>query len=207
MPISYKGLIVDLSHNDKITLGAFTDMKKAGIAGVILKASEGAHWQDPNYHEWVVRARSTGMLVGHYHFGTNVDSSLQFDNFVEAVGDFNDDDLYVLDWESAGSTNTMTKSQAENFIGRLRTAIGRKPCIYSGEAFWNSHCDGVSPCKMWIAKYSSRKPVIAQGTVGLWQFTGDGQGPMPHSCPGVKGNAVDLSRYMGKMPIKEWWCA
>jgi hypothetical protein len=31
----------------------------------------------------------------------------------------------------------------------------------------------------------------------LWQFTGDGIGPKPHSIPGIVGSGIDINSYEG----------
>ena len=40
----------------------------------------------------------------------------------------------------------------------------------------------------------------------LWQFTGDGVGPAPHSAPGIIGTGIDINSYDGQDAdlVAEW---
>src|SRR5512138_426467 len=59
-------LVLDLSNNNPNP--NFWRLKRAGVKGVMLKASEGATFTDPVFKDWAARARKQGLHVGGYHF-------------------------------------------------------------------------------------------------------------------------------------------
>jgi hypothetical protein len=56
----------------------------------------------------------------------------------------------------------------------------------------------ISPRILWLAQYGPR-PVTPRNwpSAWLWQFTGDGLGPKPHSLPGIVGFGIDINSYEG----------
>ncbi len=94
---------------------------------------------------------------------------------------------------------------AVEFLHYLEGITGRRGAIYSGNrlkenigklgpldrAYITSH-------RLWLCQYGP----VAKLPPGfskwwLWQFTGDGVGPMPHSVPGISGSGIDLNTFIG----------
>ena len=52
--------------------------------------------------------------------------------------------------------------------------------------------------RLWLAQYGPR-PVTPRNwpTAWLWQFTGDGVGPKPHSIPGIIDSGIDINHFDG----------
>ncbi|MFZ1152332.1 MAG: GH25 family lysozyme [Xanthobacteraceae bacterium] len=62
-----------------------------------------------------------------------------------------------------------------------------------------SRIDGyLAAHRLWLAQYGPR-PVTPRNwpSAWLWQFTGDGVGPKPHSVPGIVGSGIDINSYEG----------
>ena len=75
-------VIVDLNHDNEID---FKKIKRAGIAAVIHKASEGATFRDEKYLPRRKLAIEAGLLWGAYHFFSSRDVYDKGDNFLNAI--------------------------------------------------------------------------------------------------------------------------
>src|SRR5215469_689695 len=91
---------------------------------------------------------------------------------------------------------------AKEFLLRVEDAVGRKPVLYSGSLIkqqLGSRIDGyLAAHRLWLAQYGPR-PVTPRNwpSAWLWQFTGDGVGPRPHSVPGIVDARIDINHFDG----------
>ena len=194
MPI--KPFVADLSHHNRIT--SFVAARKAGLVGVILKATEGSTYVDRTYLDMRKRAEDAGLLVGAYHFATNAPVKQQVEHFLSHIGEHADNVLLALDYEPAARGRTMKIEQAAEWLRLVGKKSGQLPKLYSGhliketlpkyDAFFAKH-------DLWLAQYGA-KPVCPKSwdNYWLWQFTGDGMGPKPHEYPGL-GKNIDLNTF------------
>lgn len=192
-------VVADIYHGD--TVSSLRIAQTSGLLGVIHKASQGTSVTDPAYAQRRAAAADAGLLWGAYHFATNEDPAAQVRHFLDcAKPDKNT--LLALDFEPNGN-HTMTLSQAHEFLAGIQQQIGRKAVLYSGnliketlpgiDEFFGSH-------RLWLAEYGPIAKLPASWSkYWLWQFTGDGIGPGPHSFPGIPGagGALDLNTYNG----------
>lgn len=192
-------MVVDLYHGD--TVSSFKLAAAQGIRGVIHKASQGTTVTDPAYASRRLAAKTAGLLWGAYHFATDEDPKAQLTHFLSCAKP-DKDTLLALDFEP-NKNNTMSLNQAHDFLFALEASLGRKAVLYSGnliketlpgiDSFFGSH-------RLWLAEYGpvAKLPASWQ-SYWLWQFTGDGIGPGPHTMPGIPGSggALDLNFYNG----------
>lgn len=196
--MAFKPVIFDGYNGDRIR--SFTAMRKAGIQLCILKATQGVTYRDPSYDMFCDRAVEAGMLIGAYHFGVDADGVKQADAFLKRcrVGQ-----LMVLDFERY--KDPMTVSQAEAFLARVQQVTGKLPVIYYGEYLKSSVQAGlvgkkslIWQCRGWVSQYGPKLVPIAGIDTVMWQYTGDGEGPMPHRVDGCDNDA-DLSVWVGNL--------
>ena len=88
--------IIDISHYQGVEFNNMAALKSAGVVAVILKATQGLRYVDPEFHQRKEAAQKAGLLVGAYHFGVLADAKKQLEHFVSTAGD---DVLHVLDVE------------------------------------------------------------------------------------------------------------
>lgn len=135
------------------------------------KATEGTT-VDPTYAAHVAHARSAHIpVIGAYHFGVNMDAKQQLDAFLKAAGNVQ---AFALDVEGS---NPMTENQARYFLAGLKNA-GHRAILYhseSGFPHWGQDLN-------WVAKYSSKQPVIPWN---FWQY-----GPAAHNVDGDRFNGT-----------------
>ncbi|HET9374328.1 MAG TPA: glycoside hydrolase family 25 protein [Chthoniobacterales bacterium] len=192
-------LVIDLSHYDPVQ--DWDALKASGVIGIIYKASQGQTYRDKTYAKQRALAAQHGFLWGAYHFADGTDVTGQVENFIRCANPVAND-LICLDFEENGDS-TMTLAGAKGWIQTLEKELGRpnQVVLYSGnliketlgtrsDPFWSAH-------RLWLAQYGSspswpptwEKP-------WLWQFTGDGQGPEPHTMPGCADD-IDVNSYAG----------
>lgn len=203
--------VVDISHYTKIT--SLLDAYNAGIWGIISKATQGTHYVDPHYagrRKWLGET-APNMLWGAYHFGTNADVKLQAEFFLDCVGDAKGV-LLALDWEDEPAHgNDMSVDEAAEFVQIIEKETGQLPAVYGGK-FLKERAGPyghsvLNKCRLWLSHYNAH-PVLPPGFSKIWlhQYTGDGVGPTPHSCPGFIGDMLDLNVYAGTQDqlVSEW---
>lgn len=190
--------VIDIYYGDDLSAKDFKTIKEDGIIGVIHKATQGTTFKDRAYKERKKMALDNGLLWGAYHFANSQKASDQLDFFMSVVGD-DKDMLYALDYEP-NRNNTMTLAQAKTFMSGMDKATGRLGVVYSGnliketmtepDSFWNKH-------RLWLAQYSAKfKCPPGWDKPWLWQYTGDGMGPKPHTLVGIK-DVLDMNMFYG----------
>ena len=125
-------LIADLSSNQGSV--DFARLKKAGVAGVWMKVTEGATWEDPDWAPRARAARKAGLRVGGYHFARpdHNSATVEAHHFVEKLGVVGRRDLKpILDFE----TEPGIESWARTFNHVVRDLTGLIPGFYSYPAF------------------------------------------------------------------------
>ena len=106
--------------------------------------------------------------------------------------------LLALDHEDA----RVPLIDAKEFLLRVEYAVGRKAVLYSGflikEQLGNRIDSYLAAHRLWLAQYGPR-PVTPHdwSRAWLWQFTGDGVGPKPHSVPGIVDAGIDINHFDG----------
>jgi len=196
--------VVDVSHWTKlINLQKTAD---AGIWGIIAKCTQNNNYIDTKYKSFHTETLKTGMLFGGYHFGTGKNPIQQADWFLKNAN-FDEHTLVALDYEKNPTGPTMSGHQLVEFLSYMEKQLGRKIIIYSGNLLKEvlddlSAADQLYICshKLWLAQYGPKaKLPPGFNKYFLWQYTGDGIGPSPHSVPGLGGESggLDLNIYDG----------
>lgn len=197
--------VIDIDHGDSVH--DFAAAKSFGIRGVIHKATQGSHFVDGQYELRRKMAADAGLLWGAYHFNDGTDPVVQAKHFCVAA-DPDDATMVVLDFEDYRSN--MTVSGAITFLKELADLVGRRPVLYSGNRI-KKYVVGLNTVDLaflgsidlWMCEYGAIVRMIDDNhrplpwsAPFLWQFTGDGIGPMPHQIPGV-GSPADVSHFGG----------
>lgn len=206
--MSFKPLIVDLSHHNNVT--SYVDMKKAGIIGIIHKATQGTNYVDARYALRIKRARETGLLVGAYHFATSDKVEDQVSHFLHTVGS-DKDVLLCLDFEPNTTGGSMSLRQARDWLELVKEKTGQLAVIYSGsmmkETLGNKKDEMLAKHKLWLCQYGPKAKVPANwDNFWLHQYAADGEGPQPRKVAGID-DYPDLNRHYADDPVllkKEW---
>jgi GH25 family lysozyme M1 (1,4-beta-N-acetylmuramidase) len=191
--------VVDLSHWDTVT--DYGALKAAGVTGVIYKATQGSSSTDATYNDARIKALRAGLRWGAYHFGDNTDVSLQVANFLGYAA-IDEESLFCLDYEPYTGSQ-MNVVQAKQWMTLVENGLGRvgESVFYSGNLIKEDLGSKIDPFfgarRLWLAQYGSTAVVQASwSTYWLWQYSGDGEGPDPHTVDGISGNC-DCNSYAG----------
>ncbi|MFC6883556.1 MULTISPECIES: glycoside hydrolase family 25 protein [Actinomadura] len=131
-----------------------------GLDFVIVKATEGRSYKNPERAQQVARARRAGCVVGFYHFlhgrrGLRPARIVAQARYFVAHCGAEDGDFLALDWETDPKGRRATSAQKDKF---LRTVKKLRPkhriVLYCNRDLWTRkstgdyHADG-----LWIADY------------------------------------------------------
>ncbi|MDN4079614.1 GH25 family lysozyme [Paenibacillus polymyxa] len=177
-------------------------VKADGISFDFIKASQGHRYIDPTFTANAKGARAAGVLLGAYHFvdATNVEAAKaearHFAEVLEQVGGGKTLDLPpVMDYENNPGklSKTLISAVALAFLLELERITGRKPIIYTGNAFATNFNASLGGYPLWIARYSETR--VPSDTVtwkrwDIWQYSDSGK------VAGIIGN-VDMNEYDG----------
>jgi hypothetical protein len=120
----------------------------AGLAFVVVKATEGTGYLNPRHAAQVATGRAHGLVVGHYHFIRPGNIAAQATYFLQhaspAAGEF-----LVLDWEDRG----VTDNAKDAWLKAVQAKAPRsRVLLYCNRDFWLTR-DDTSYCAdgLWIA--------------------------------------------------------
>lgn len=201
---------------------------------VIVKATQGTGYVNPQCnHQWDL-AGSLGKLRGLYHYagGGNPASEAQY--FVNNIKNYVGQGILILDWESYQNASWGNTNWARQFVDEVHHLTGVWPLIYVQEsALWQvANC--ANTCGVWVAKYASMSwnswavpnMSVSAGAFGAltgWQFTGgdmdrsiwyvdaDGWNRLASSNSEAKtvtkGGSLDSVHFNGDQVVFEGWYA
>lgn len=126
-------MIVDLSANNAEP--DWRALKRAGIEGVWLKATEGRTYDDPDFAGWRAAANRVGLRVGAYHFArpdrNPFEAAEEAEHFRRKVGWIGRRDLRpVLDYE-VRSSHGNDEEWVRVFNAHILSLLGVGPVFYS----------------------------------------------------------------------------
>ena len=150
---------------------------------VIVKATEGVGYSDPNYIEYLESAMNSNKKIGLYHYarpdlGNTAEDEATW--FISKAKNYIKKAILVLDWE----VNTSNTTWAYNFLKSVYEKTGVRPIIYMSASPANSY-DWTRVVNgnfgLWVASYGANTG--APGTPPtnrywpfyiLWQYTSKG---------------------------------
>ncbi|MEW4371745.1 GH25 family lysozyme [Paenibacillus kandeliae] len=198
---------IDVSHYQ----GAIDwhKVKAAGKVFVFVKASQGANSQDETFSSNVQGARAAGLLVGAYHFLTATSvaaaqaEAAHFISVVQSVGSLALP--FVMDYENNPSNvdRATINEVALAFLQHVERLSGRKPLVYTGNAFGQNFDAALGTYDLWIARYSngmSPEDTTAWKQWTFWQYSDAGQ------VDGISGT-VDLNQFHGGLELLQQYAA
>jgi GH25 family lysozyme M1 (1,4-beta-N-acetylmuramidase) len=162
----------------------------AGSEFVYVKATEATTYVNPHFRSDYAAAKAAGRYVGAYVYarpdrGAPVEQADFFLRHAQFTKDARTLVPFVdLEWPYEGVpvddcynlNPDQMRAWIGAFIGRIESAIGRKPMIYTNTYWWNP-CTGndtsYGDYPLDIASYTRTQPVLPAGWTSftLWQYT------------------------------------
>lgn len=187
-------MILDISHWDGTI--DFDAVKASGLVdGVIIKATEGSSWIDPQFIANLRGAERVGLPFAAYHFCDASPPAAQAANFLGLGLSL---PVLAVDAEDNGAS-TVTVAQTAEIVTRLAMARGTVPLLYINRYGPDGKGTGLpnrtlSMCPLWLPAWDNNPvPPLGFSDWTLWQYTKQG------TVPGVPGDNgfCDLSQFNG----------
>jgi lysozyme len=188
-----KVLGIDVSHHNDIE--DWQVLQAANISFVILKATDGLDYLDPDFTSRFSQLSQFGFVRGAYHFfETDDDPEQQADWFISNVQLVPGDLPPIVDIERIkGPVSGDVHKNFKIFLSRLEAHYGARPVIYTGPTFWDHVMKQHFPrYPLWIAQYDVEAPLVPDGWKAwtFWQHTND------FAVPGLQ-DPLDASYFNG----------
>jgi len=191
---------LDVSHaQSKIN---WTRVATAKRSLVIIKATDGTTFADPQFTANRAGARSIGMPEGHYHFfRATKDAKTQAEFFLRTTRPWQADEIIPSldcevpdddphEWE--GIPVADRTGLIEAWLEVVEQELGRPPMIYMDQSFLADVLGGnagtLGRCPLWLAAPGATKPRIP----AAWKVASVVQTSFTGTVAGVPGRAVDL---------------
>lgn len=178
---------------------------------IIMKASEGTGFRDPQLSRSQSEARRVGLPLGYYHFGRpdkGNDPVAEADYFLAQVGDIKSGEVLALDFEVSFADAV---NWCKSFLDHVVSKVGFKPLIYMDNSRrtgynWQPLVD--EGYGLWLADYSG-DPNKSQFPATPWPFVAIQQWTNSQQVPGIAkvtdgdafgGNADAFKKYGKPQP-------
>lgn len=166
---------IDISNHNNIL--SFNALIEANLKGVVIKATEGTTYQDPELNKFYEKLNGS-VPIGFYHYLTSSsEPETQAQNFWEQIKYKEYAILPVLDVEQ-DSLRGLAESYSNRFLAEFYKLSGQEMMIYSGRCYIEENFteEFKSNNVWWVADYGANDvPVIDGCKIVAWQYTEDCQ--------------------------------
>ena len=144
------------------------DISKVDADFVIIKLTQGDYYVNPDFNRQYNEARSSGKLIGLYHYSNGVKPvSTEVDFLIKAAKPYLGTAIVCLDWETNGATkksglnpvfNTFDEPDyVYDFVRQFHEKTGIWPVIYMSASVtrrrdWSKVAKN---CPLWVAQYKN----------------------------------------------------
>ena len=177
--INWDSLMVVTTPSGRTTKDIRSAARITRVRYVMIKATEGSSHKDALFNEHWKKSARAGYSRGAYHFFLSSKSPEdQARNFIRTVGNIRHKDLPpILDVETIhkGCTKELLNSRIKTWLETIEKHYGRKPVIYTSDAFLRDNLESsiVEKYPIWIARYEGpfglQEPRFQDWM--MWQFT------------------------------------
>ena len=134
---------------------------------VIIKATEGTGYINPDCDRAYQQAKQAGKLRGVYHYANGGNATAEADYFLANIEGYIKDAILCLDWESQNNalcgTGGPARTWISNWCKRIVEKTGVKPLIYASASLYNE-VSGIGDYGLWIAQYADNSETGYQDT-------------------------------------------
>ena len=186
---------IDISHHQKKI--NWEELRKAKINFVIIKATEGVDYQDPNFKENWNESLKEGYETGAYHFYRLCKSgNEQAENFINTVPKSETALPPFIDLEYGGNCKTdksrdEVKKEIYIFLETVKDHYGKSPVLYATDSFYKDYIENdYQEYDIWIRNIISKPKLENNRKWTFWQYANRGR------LKGIEG-FVDLNVFHG----------
>lgn len=192
---------IDISHHniDQIRRGS---LNIAAPDFVLMKATEGKTYHDPEMANYIGLMDHDKQLMGFYHYCRPEinDPAAEAHNFIDRVGKFAGRAMYALDVEgkSFQLSNAKLSAWVLTWLKTVENETGVKPLVYTGTEGLLKFGRAIlaNDTGLWFARYRNKlqKEMYAPYPFwAIWQFTST-----PWDCDKFNGDRIAWAKYIKK---------
>ena len=165
------------------------DLTKVPGDFTIIKATQGANYDNPEMAKQIKSAQKAGKLIGLYHYANGAGVAKEVDNFLRIAKLYIGKAILVLDWEQGQNRAFGDENYAKQWLDAVKSQTGVRPMLYISQsvcrAFANT--EGITKYPLWVAQYGSTSKQYGytqtpwkSGSVSPWkaetirQYSGSG---------------------------------
>lgn len=127
---------------------------------VIIKATQGTGYVNPDCDRAYQQAKRAGKLRGTYHYVGGGNAVAEADYYVNNIKGYLKDGLLAIDWEAEQNGAWGNEAYLEQLVRRVIERTGIKPLIYSMASRYAQVAAVAKKldCGLWIAEYADMNP-------------------------------------------------
>lgn len=170
---------------------------------VIVKATQGLTYVNPDCNRAYQQARSLGKCLGLYHYAGGNDPSSEADYFLRNISNYIGECILVLDWENSQNPafGNNDFGWCKTWLDRVTQRTGVKPMLYISQSIMGKFRE-IGDYGLWIAQYANMNPTGYQATpwnegaysCAIRQYSSRGR------LPGYNGD-LDLNKFYGDRTV------
>lgn len=127
---------------------------------VIIKATQGTGYVNPDCDRAYQQAKRAGKLRGTYHYVGGGNAVAEADYYINNIKGYLRDGLLAIDWEAEQNSAWGNEAYLEQLVRRVIERTGIKPLIYSMASRYTQVAAVAKrlDCGLWIAEYADMNP-------------------------------------------------
>lgn len=127
---------------------------------VIIKATQGTGYVNPDCDRAYQQAKRAGKLRGTYHYVGGGNAVAEADYYVNNIKGYIRDGLLAIDWEAEQNGAWGNEAYLEQLVRRVIERTGVKPLIYSMASRYAQVAAVAKKldCGLWVAEYADMNP-------------------------------------------------
>lgn len=127
---------------------------------VIIKATQGTGYVNPDCDRAYQQAKRAGKLRGTYHYVGGGNAVAEADYYANNIKGYLKDGLLAIDWEAEQNSAWGNEAYLEQLVRRVIERTGIKPLIYSMASRYAQVAAVAKKldCGLWVAEYADMNP-------------------------------------------------
>lgn len=125
---------------------------------VIVKATQGSTYVNPDCVRAVEQALAAGKCAGVYHYIDGSGAQVEADRFYDQCAGWNGRVMWCVDWESGSNTAWGDLGYLEQFCRRLAGRCGHRLMLYASSAVFPWQLCETLGMGRWVAQYADMGP-------------------------------------------------
>lgn len=155
---------MSLNGIDIASYQAGIDLAKVPCDFVIVKATQGTTYINPDFRRAIEQAISLNKLIGVYHYATGNNVHMEAEHFIRQVLPYLGKAILVLDWEAEQNSKFAVSSWAKEFLAIVKNATGIAPLLYMSKSIARGYNwkDIAETHALWAAQYANYNSIAYQ---------------------------------------------